>query len=52
MYILLCGFPPFQGTKHKEIFEKIKNGKYSFEYPEWRNVSGQAKHLIKVMLQY
>jgi calcium-dependent protein kinase len=30
MYILLCGSPPFKGKNHKEIFEKIKAGKFSF----------------------
>ena len=23
MYILLCGYPPFKGKNHKEIFDKI-----------------------------
>jgi calcium-dependent protein kinase len=33
MYILLCGSPPFKGKNHKEIFEKIKAGKFSFSQP-------------------
>ena len=24
MYILLCGYPPFKGKNHKEIFDRIK----------------------------
>lgn len=52
MYILLCGCPPFKGKNHKEIFEKIKAGKFSFVAPEWRNVSREAKVMIKKMLTY
>lgn len=32
MYILLCGYPPFNGKNEKEIIEKILSGKFS--YPE------------------
>lgn len=52
MYILLCGQPPFKGKNHKEIFDKIKAGKFSFIHPEWAHVSRDAKSLIKKMLTY
>jgi calcium-dependent protein kinase len=52
MYILLCGQPPFKGKSHKEIFEKIRYGKFSFIHPEWAHVSRLAKILIKKMLTY
>jgi calcium-dependent protein kinase len=52
MYILLCGFPPFKGKNHKEIFDKIKSGKFSFAATEWKNVSREAKVMIKRMLTY
>ena len=52
MYILLCGYPPFKGKNHKEIFDKIKSGKFSFQGPEWRNVSREAKVMIKKMLTF
>ena len=52
MYILLCGQPPFKGKNHKEIFEKIKAGKFTFSQPEWKDVSREAKSMIKRMLTY
>ena len=52
MYILLCGYPPFKGKNHKEIFEKIKTGKFNFSGIEWRGVSKEAKFLIRRMLTF
>jgi calcium-dependent protein kinase len=52
MYILLCGYPPFKGKNHKEIFDKIKTGKFSFAATEWKNVSREAKVMIKKMLTF
>lgn len=50
MYILLCGYPPFNGSSDEKIIEKIQRGKFIFPAEEWENVSAEAKHLIKVML--
>jgi calcium-dependent protein kinase len=52
MYILLVGYPPFKGKNHKEIFSKISLGKFSMGFPEWKNVSREAKYLIKKMLTF
>lgn len=52
MFILLCGQPPFKGKTHKDIFEKIRVGKFSFSQPEWRKVSPEAKNLIKKLLTF
>lgn len=52
MYILLCGYPPFKGKTQKEIFDKIKTGKFSFALAEWKNISREAKIMIKRMLTY
>lgn len=52
MYILLCGYPPFKGKNHKEIFDKIKSGKFNFSGVEWRYISKEAKVMIRKMLTY
>ena len=65
LYILLCGYPPFQGKSKDEIFKRILEGKFSFKgrkkirlYLEilqeehWKNVSEEAKDLICQTLIY
>jgi calcium-dependent protein kinase len=36
MYILLCGYPPFNGDNDSEILNKIKIGKFVFPDEEWK----------------
>jgi calcium-dependent protein kinase len=52
MYILLCGYPPFNGPNDKIIFQKVLEGKFSFAEEDWSNISKNAKELIKSMLTY
>ena len=50
LYILLCGYPPFNGPSDKEVYNIITQVKYDFKQPMWKNVSKHAKELIKNML--
>ena len=50
LYILLCGYPPFNGNDDDEIFESIKKRKFVFPDAEWANISKEAKDLINKML--
>lgn len=50
MYIMLSGYPPFNGNTKDEIVHSIRTGKYSFEGKEWVKVSQEAKQLIMSML--
>jgi len=52
MYILLCGYPPFNGPNDKVIYQKILEGKYSHPEEDWSGVSKGAKDIIKKMLTY
>jgi len=51
-YILLCGYPPFNGETDKEIMKAVKKGEFDFPPEEWDVVSKDAKNLIKKMLTY
>lgn len=52
LYILLSGRPPFDGNDDREIVKCVRQGKYDLNIPEFRNVSLEAKDLIKKMLTY
>ena len=49
-YILLGGYPPFQEKNQKDLFEKIKSGKFSFHNSHWKNISDEAKDFVKKLL--
>eukprot|EP00742_Colponemidia_sp_Colp-10_P002048 GILJ01002188.1.p1 GENE.GILJ01002188.1~~GILJ01002188.1.p1 ORF type:complete len:487 (+),score=92.76 GILJ01002188.1:68-1528(+) len=49
-YILLCGFPPFNGNDNATIFRKIMKGDFSFDFPQWSHVSDLAKDFIRRLL--
>jgi calcium-dependent protein kinase len=50
LYILLCGFPPFNGDNDYQIFQEVKALRYDFPSPEWDKISDSAKALIKKMM--
>ena len=50
MYILLCGYPPFWGNTEKDIFQRIKLGKFDYPKEEWSKISDSAKQLIERLL--
>jgi len=52
MYILLCGYPPFNGPNDKIIFQRVLEGKFAFPEEDWSGISKQAKDMIKKMLSY
>ena len=50
LYILLCGYPPFNGANDKQIIEAVLKGKFTLDEPEWDDVSEDAKDLVKRLL--
>jgi len=50
-YILLCGYPPFNGDNDNVIFESIKRGHFEFPNQAWSNKSDLAKDFIKCLLR-
>jgi len=52
LYILLCGYPPFNGDNDKIIMDKVAIGKLEFNQAEWQSVSEEAQKCIKKMMEY
>jgi calcium-dependent protein kinase len=50
LYILYCGYPPFNGASNLDIYHAIKYSSPSFVGEEWRDVSKEAVDLIVAML--
>jgi len=50
-YILLCGFPPFNGDTDADIFDCIKKGKFEFTRDAWFTKSKDSKDFIKCLLR-
>jgi calcium-dependent protein kinase len=50
LYVLLCGYPPFDGDSNKDIFRAILKSKLEFDEEEWGNISKEAKDLISKLL--
>lgn len=52
LYILLVGYPPFNGSDDKKIIDAVKKGKFTLDEPEWDDVSEEAVDLVKRCLTY
>jgi calcium-dependent protein kinase len=50
-YILLCGYPPFNGGNDTEILAKVNKMHYVFREEDWSHMSNNAKSLISLMLK-
>ena len=50
MYILLCGYPPFNGNTNTEIYNSIKNNLPYFHGEDWKEITPEAIDLLQNML--
>ena len=50
LYIMLCGYPPFNGNHDDEILKSVQRGELRFDEEEWSEISKEAKDLIKRMV--
>ena len=50
LYILLCGFPPFDGESDDDIMDTILKEDVLFDGPEWENISPEAISFLKKLL--
>lgn len=49
LYVMLCGFLPYQSSTRNNLFRIIRKGDYSFPSPYWDKISSEAKDLIDCM---
>ena len=50
MYILLCGYPPFNGNTNNDIYNAIKNNLPYFHGEDWKEITSDAIDLLQNML--
>jgi len=50
-YILLCGYPPFNGDDNKQTHRSVLQGRYCFPVGDWSYISGEAIDFIQRLLQ-
>ncbi|CAN0479455.1 unnamed protein product, partial [Discosporangium mesarthrocarpum] len=46
-YTILCGYEPFYGVTETQLIESNKEGEVCFYSPEWDDVPGDAKDLVR-----
>jgi len=49
-YVMLCGFPPWEGENESDVFVNIMTLQYDFPSPEWDEISDGAKEFIRALL--
>ena len=50
-YILLCGYPPFNGATNDETHSCVLKGRYHFPREDWNDISREAMDFIVRLLQ-
>lgn len=50
MYILLSGYPPYDGDDDETIMKNILKEEFDFKSEEWQDISNEAMELISKML--
>ncbi len=50
LYVMLGGYPPFDGESEDQIQTAVMTGDYNFDDEAWYTISGDAKDLIENLL--
>lgn len=52
LYILLCGYPPFNGSDDSQILQCVEQGSYDFDEEDWAHITPEGKNLVQLMLTF
>jgi len=52
MFTMLGGYLPFDGQNDRMVLERVRRGTYSFAGPNWKQISEDAKNLIRGLLRF
>mmetsp|Transcript_14214 Transcript_14214/g.16431 ORF Transcript_14214/g.16431 Transcript_14214/m.16431 type:complete len:100 (+) Transcript_14214:636-935(+) len=50
VYVMLSGYLPFAGNNTNEVFAKILLGRVQMDQPEWKEISEDAKDMVRQLL--
>ena len=50
MYILVCGYPPFDGETDYDVSDSITNDRLEFDHEDWNHVGKHTQDLVKKLL--
>ena len=50
LYIMLVGYPPFNGTDEQQILDQVAHAELQFDEDDWVNISPEARTLVTKML--
>jgi serine/threonine protein kinase len=50
-YILLCGYPPFNGANNEEVYDAVRRGRYRFHSEEWSRSSRESRDFVRRLLR-
>lgn len=50
LYVLLCGYPPFESQNEVDLKKEIMSSGVKFDADDWGNISTEAKDLVKKLL--
>lgn len=51
LYVLLCGYLPFYHEERAITVQLVRKGKFDFDDEEWKDISDNAKDLIRRLLE-
>lgn len=49
-YIMVCGYPPFNGVDNNEVYDAVRRGTFRFPSPDWSGTTKEVRNFIRRLL--